>query len=297
MDKKTITVFTPTYNRAYCLHQLYESLGRQTCKDFLWLIIDDGSNDNTEELVKRWITENKVEIQYHYKENGGMHTGHNKAYSLIDTALNVCIDSDDYMPDDAMERIIVKWKSVKDKHNYAGIIGLDAFKDGTIVGTKIPEQIKVGNLIDLYKKHKVRGDKKLVLRTDVVKQYSPYPEYPNEKIVPLGVLYTMIGADYNFIYSNEVYAVVEYQLDGSSNTIFKQYRQSPRGFAYARKIHIRYAESFTYRWRSYIHLISSSLFAGDIALSFRGVNPLMTLVAFPFGILLNLFVRLKIRYK
>ena len=96
----TLTVFTPTYNRAYILQRCYESLVRQTSKDFIWLIIDDGSTDNTKSLVDQWIKEkNEFEIKYVYKENGGMHTGHNKAYELIDTELKVCIDSDDFMPD------------------------------------------------------------------------------------------------------------------------------------------------------------------------------------------------------
>ena len=102
-----LTVFTPTYNRAYTLHKCYESLRRQTNKGFVWLIIDDGSTDNTKELVDSWLkNDNGFEIRYAYKENGGMHTGHNKAYELIDTELNVCIDSDDYMPDDAVEGIL-----------------------------------------------------------------------------------------------------------------------------------------------------------------------------------------------
>ena len=92
------------------MHLCYESLKRQTCKDFIWLIIDDGSTDDTKELVDSWILENKVEIRYYYQENQGMHGAHNTAYEKIDTELNVCIDSDDYMPDDAVEKIVSFWK-------------------------------------------------------------------------------------------------------------------------------------------------------------------------------------------
>ena len=97
----TLTVFTPTFNRAYCLHLCYESLLRQTCTDFEWLVVDDGSTDNTRALVNGWIQDGKISVRYIYKENGGMHTGYNTAYDNIDTELAVCIDSDDYMPDDA----------------------------------------------------------------------------------------------------------------------------------------------------------------------------------------------------
>lgn len=292
---KTITVFTPTFNRAYLLPRLYESLCRQSSQDFIWLVIDDGSTDNTKELIEKWKLEDKIEIQYHYKENGGMHTGHNAAYRLIKTELNVCIDSDDYMPDDAIEKIMKEWDNIADKSNIAGIIGLDADKNGEIIGTKIPENLTKGSLMDLYNKHKVKGDKKLVLRTDIVREYPEYPEYEGEKLVPLGILYMMMGKDYDFVYKNEVYCIVEYQEEGSSQTIFKQYKQSPKGFAYARKLHIKYADNVKDKVKGYLHLISSALFAKDIQLAFKEVNPFMSLILLPFGLLLNLFIRLKIK--
>ena len=100
-----LTVFTPAYNRAHTLPRTYESLCRQDCKDFIWLIIDDGSTDNTSELVKEWMSkDNGFEIRYIYKENGGMHTAHNVAYEHIDTELNTCIDSDDKLAEGAAER-------------------------------------------------------------------------------------------------------------------------------------------------------------------------------------------------
>lgn len=291
---KTLTVFTPSFNRKDLLPYLYESLCSQTSKDFLWLIIDDGSTDETKELVEKWQNENRIEIEYVYKKNGGMHTGHNAAYLMIKTELNACIDSDDWMPDDAVENILKKWNGVADKTKIAGIIGLDADKNGKLIGTAIPSDLKFGNLVDLYQKHKIKGDKKLIIRTDIVKKYPPYPEYPGEKLVPLGTLYILIGRDYDFIYSNEVYCIVDYQQDGSSNTIFRQYKQSPRGFAYARKIHIKYAPNLKSKLKSYCHLISSSLFAKDL-LILKDVNPVLTLLTLPFGILLNIYIRIKIK--
>ena len=95
---------TPAYNRAHTLVRTYESLLGQDCRDFIWLIIDDGSSDNTAELVKKWQQEDPgFEIRYIYKENGGMHTAHNTAYENIDTELNICIDSDDQMAQGAVE--------------------------------------------------------------------------------------------------------------------------------------------------------------------------------------------------
>ena len=125
----TLTVFTPAYNRAHTISRTYESLCRQTCKDFIWLVVDDGSTDGTRKLIEQWIADGIIPIQYIYQENQGMHGAHNTAYRNIATELNTCIDSDDYMPDDAVEQIIDFWK----KHGsdrYAGIIGLDATQDG-----------------------------------------------------------------------------------------------------------------------------------------------------------------------
>lgn len=294
MDKKLITVFTPTYNRSYLLPRLYESLCQQTSQDFLWMVIDDGSTENTKELIESWMIENRIEIQYFYKENGGMHTGHNLAYTKIATELNTCIDSDDYMPNDAVEKIINRWNSVKDKTKIAGIIGLDAYYSGQIIGDKIPEHLQKGNLTDLYLKHHLKGDKKVILRTDIVRQYPMYPEYKHEKLVPLDTLYTLIGNDYDFVYSNDVYCHVEYQEGGSTKTIFKQYKQSARGFGYARKIQIQFEPGFLNRCKNYIHLVSSSIFLKNWRFAFQGVNPLMSFVLWPLGFLWNLYIQKKI---
>jgi len=136
-----ITVFTPTFNRAYILPQLYESLLRQNNKNFIWLIIDDGSSDNTNELVQSWINSNIINIQYHYKVNGGMHTAHNLAYNLINTELNMCIDSDDYLIDNAIEKILTFWGKNK-KDSVGAIYALDATKNNKILGEKYPSDLK-----------------------------------------------------------------------------------------------------------------------------------------------------------
>ena len=165
----TLTVFTPTYNRIYTLSRTYDSLKRQTCKDFIWLIVDDGSQDNTSEVVQEWIEqENDFVIKYVYKENGGMHTAHNLAYRLIETELNVCIDSDDAMPLNAVEKIISFWKE-NGSDDLAGIIALDSDFEGKILGTKLPENIKATDTLSVYDKYGVRGDKKFIYRTELLR--------------------------------------------------------------------------------------------------------------------------------
>ena len=222
----TLTVFTPAYNRAHTLTRTYESLLTQGCKDFVWLIVDDGSADNTAELVRSWQEkDNGFEIRYIYKENGGMHTAHNTAYEYIDTELNTCIDSDDKLAPGAVEKILRKWEQVKDQ-NYAGIIALDADFDGNVIGKGFPERLTETTVIGYYAAGG-SGDKKLIYRTDIINQYPPYPVFEGEKYVALAYKYRLIDQDYKMVVLDEVLCNVEYQLDGSSNSMFRQYLNNP----------------------------------------------------------------------
>ncbi len=290
---KTITVFTPAYNRAYCLDQCYQSLVRQTNNDFLWLIVDDGSTDNTKELVQSWIDEDKIQIKYHYQENQGMHGAHNAAYRLIDTFLNVCIDSDDFMPDDAIEIILNNWKKIENKDHFAGLVGLDADKNGKIIGSQMPSDLTETTLNEIYDKHGVKGDKKLVLKTSVVKQYPPYPIFEGERFVPLGYLYQLIDQDYKLYPINEVMCIVEYLEDGSSMNMLKQYRRHPKGFAFSRKSRMKLSNNFKETFKNAIHYVSSAMFTKNSGFLKESPKKGHTILAIPFGILLNIYIRVK----
>ena len=290
---KTLTVFTPTYNRAYCLHKCYKSLVKQSNKDFIWLIIDDGSSDNTDQLVESWKEENKIDIVYHKQENQGMHGAHNTAYELMNTPINICIDSDDYMADEAVEKILNHWKKIKDDSKFAGLVGLDADTNGNIIGTEIPDYIKETTLYDLYYKHKLSGDKKLVYKTEIVKNYPRYPLFKGERFVPLGYLYRLIDLDYKLYPVNEVLCVVDYQQDGSSMNMLKQYRRHPNGFAFSRKSRMKLAENFKDRFKNAIHYVSCSMFTKNGKFISESPKKLTTIAAIPFGVLLNVYIRYK----
>ena len=166
-----LTVFTPTYNRRELLKRCYLSLKRQSCKNFEWLIIDDGSSDSTGDMVNEWISaEHDFLIRYYYKENGGLHTAYNLAIEHLQTELAVCIDSDDYMPDDAVEKILNFWDKNRNK-KFAGVSGLDfdAHTD-RVIGGKYPNNQKSINLIDLLvgRYPDSLGDKKHVIRSPLL---------------------------------------------------------------------------------------------------------------------------------
>lgn len=290
--KPLLTVFTPAYNRAYSLHLCYESLCRQSNKNFIWLIVDDGSTDNTKDLVEQWkYKDNGFEIRYVYKQNGGMHTAHNKAYELIDTELNVCIDSDDYMPGDAVEKILSFWEEYgNDK--YAGIVGLDATFDNKIIGKVFPENLESTTLLGYYANGGA-GDKKIVYRTDLMKKYPPYPEFEGERYVGLAYKYMLCDQEYELLVLNEVLCNVEYQLDGSSTNMYRQYLKNPKGFAFYRKVAMQYQPKLKRRFVECIHYVSSSLLAKNKKFLKESPKKGMTVLAIPFGIVLVCYIKSK----
>lgn len=291
----TLTVFTPAYNRAYSIVDTYKSLCRQTCKDFIWLVIDDGSTDNTADVVKEFQNkDNGFEIRYIYKENGGMHTAHNTAYENIDTELNVCIDSDDFMTDNAVELIINCWrKSGSDE--YAGIIALDIDSENKqVIGTRLPDDRYSISTTDFYEQGGL-GDKKFIYRTDVINSVPQYPVFKGEKYVSLGYKYTLIAQKYEMIILNEPVCVVEYRNDGSSMNMLRQYKKNPNGFAFIRKVHMKYNKSAKRNFIENIHYVSSSIFIKNRSFIKESPMKAMTIAAVPFGIALNLYIRFKTR--
>ena len=291
-----LTVFTPTYNRKETLQRTYESLCRQTCDDFLWLIIDDGSTDGTEKAVKEWMeNKNKFEIRYCLKENGGLHTGYNKAIELADTELMVCIDSDDFMPDNAVELICRKWRA-EGNGRVAGIIGLDYYLNGDVVGNRLPET-KTLNLNDVaIGRIDVHGDKKQVVRTELFKEGAPMATFPGEKNFNPYYMIQKIGRKYEFLVLNENLCFVDYQQGGMTSNQWKQYVNSPRSFAEIRKQSMQ-AEGgkFSYYFKQCIHYVSSSILAKNK--SFIGESPkkIMTVCAIPFGIALTAYIKRKVK--
>lgn len=197
------------------------------------------------------------------------------------------------MPNDAVAIIIEQLQGLDD--SFSGIIGLDADQKGNVIGTPIPEALTRCKLNELYSKHGVRGDKKLVYRTELMKKCPPYPEYKGEKFVPLDYKCLLLDQEYDLKPVNQVLCIVEYQLDGSSLNIFKQYRKNPRGFAFSRLSRIEFGSTFKERFKNAIHLVSSALFARDLSLLVKSRNHLLVLFALPFGLILNLLIRIKTR--
>ncbi len=293
-----ITVFTPTYNRVELLGRCFKSMKSQTNKNFIWMIIDDGSTDNTTEVVQKWMQNfHGFEIQYFYKANGGLHTAYNEAIKNIKTELCVCVDSDDFMPNDAVEKILNFWEKYGDE-NYAGIVGLDYNIHGEIIGDPLPNQKSV-NLIDLLigKYHINNGDRKNVVRTELYKAAAPMKSFPGEKNFNPHYMHLLISKEYDFLVMNENLCYVEYQPEGMTASILKQYRNSPRSFAEIRKLYLTFKEApLKFKVKQYIHYWSSCFLAGRWC-GLTKYNPVLLIISVPMGIVLTCYICMKTRHK
>lgn len=298
-----ITVFTPTYNRAYCLHKCYESMKRQSCQEFDWLIVDDGSSDGTEQLVQQWMKEDHgFTIRYVYKENGGMHTAYNTAYSIISTELSMNVDSDDYLTDTAIEDILNFWNANR-RDDIGGIYALDQYEDGKIVGCAFPDDLKEfhgwGYKTIFYesngkkKRHHNQGDKKFIGVTAVINEYPDIPVFKGENYHSLYYKQHLIERDYSILIFNKPVCVVEYMADGSSKNMYFQYIRNPRGFCDERLFVMKYAPTIKLRLESAIHYVAESMLARNKQYIKESSNKLATVLSIPAGILLYLWIRRK----
>ena len=292
-----LTIFTPAYNRAHTIGRTYESLLRQTCKDFEWLVIDDGSTDNTRELVESWIKEDKIPIRYICQDNQGMHGAHNTAYENITTELNTCIDSDDYLPDDAVEKIVNFWnsRSQADKKEFAGIIGLDIdHAHRRVIGSPFPAEMKETTLSGYYR-NGGKGDKKLVYRTDIIKSTPPYPIFEGEHYVGLNYKYILIDSQYKLLVLNEPLIIVDYQTDGSSSNMYNQYWKNPKGWSFYRKFEMEQDCGLLRKFIVCMHYVSSSIISRNRNFIAESPRKVLTVLAILPGYMLYLKIKKSVK--
>lgn len=225
-----ITVFTPSYNRKKELKDLYESLLRQDYNDFEWLIVDDGSKDDTKSFIEELKKENKININYVYKENGGKQSAYNKGLDCTKGDIFLCIDSDDILKDNILKTINDDFKKIKKDKSIGGVIYVQSYINdkSKIIGTSFKEDNMVENYFDIYHKLNVTGDKLIVLKTSVAKEYY-FPLIKGEKFIPEALIFNRISNKYNFLCRNIIAAHKEYLQGGYSNNYFNLVKRNPKG--------------------------------------------------------------------
>ena len=235
-----ITVFTPTYNRAYIIDKLYRSLQRQTYEDFEWLVVDDGSSDDTSQLFDTWQKEdNFFPIVYHKTENGGKHRAINSGVGMARGELFFIVDSDDYLTDDALGKVVEWYDGIEDKQQFCGVAGLRGYDELRPIGSTFK-----GTHLDAStlqrEKNNIYGDKAEAFRTDIIRQF-PFKEFYDEKfLTETTVWFEIAGAGYKIRWFNEIIYICNYLEDGLTRNIRKIIASNLEGTMYTVFIYNKY---------------------------------------------------------
>lgn len=227
-----LTVFTPTYNRKDLLPRVYDSLVSQTVKDFEWLIVDDGSTDGTDEVVKNWLDEGKIAIRYHYRSNGGKMRAHNTGVYLARGDLFVCLDSDDIFISTAVEELLAAYDAAVSSHGknhrIGGVVAHKGLDDKHILGGNDFPDTAVSTLYGLYLKG-FSGETTLMYETALLKDY-PFPEIEGEKYVPEDYIYDKIDSVCELAVLSRIITVCEIVKGGYTDSVKKLRRENVNAF-------------------------------------------------------------------
>ncbi len=288
---KTLTIFTPTYNRAKLLKRAYHSLLYQSNKDFEWLIIDDGSSDNTEELVKSWIKENKIIIKYYKKENGGKHTAINFASNVVQTELiMLCLDSDDYLTEDAVEKILNKYNNCNDD-SVVGIVSLctDENKSDKYIINYNKDVLKNNiSVQQALKNNYFNASAIYTVKSKYFKKFR-FPENKNEKFFTEA--YLLYQYDEPFIWTEDRICIREYQNEGLTKNIKKLFAKYPNSWFLYNQLRFKLNHSLKNRVKFCIYYIAFGILANKKNIIKNSPNRVLTFILYPLGFLGSLYLK------
>lgn len=291
-----ITIFTPTYNRGYIIEKLYLSLCNQTSNEFEWLVVDDGSTDNTRDLIERFITDNKINVRYIYKENGGKHTAINLGVKNATGELFFIVDSDDYLTPDAVEWIITNSRDIIFNDKFAGLSGLRIHPDGRKIGGGCDFGLIDADAIEIRNKHNIRGDLAEIYKTDVLRQF-PFPIFENEKFVTEALVWNRIAnAGYSIRYFYHPIYICQYRNDGLSAQMTKLRIKNPQQSSLYYSEYYKYNLPISEKLKTAINYWRFSFYNKSIKFQQKlSKIGLISLVAIPLGYLYFLYDKKSIR--
>lgn len=227
-----VTVLTPTYNREYIIKKLYESLLKQTDRNFEWIVVDDGSMDDTEKMFLKNLEDKKISLKYIKKENGGKHTAINRGLENAKGEIVIIVDSDDYLTENAIQRIREESKKILNKEEFAGIsFRRIRISDKKIIGNSLLKDEYIDtNSIDYRYKYKVNGDLAECFKLKVLKEFL-FPIYDGEKFVPEALVWNRIANNYKMrFFNNEGIYMCEYLPDGYSQQFNQLRKKNPKAY-------------------------------------------------------------------
>lgn len=257
-----LTVLTPTHNREKCLPKLFESLQTQSNKDFEWLIVDDGSSDNTEQIIREMIQTAQFPIRYIKKENGGKHTALNVGIKNIDNELTFIVDSDDALTPDCVESIYYYHQKYSYNNELCGYSFLRCFSDGRVNGKEFESNELIGSYIDTrVNSDDTHSDKAEVFLTKCLKEF-PFPEYPGEKFLGEDIVWIRMGRKYKMVHINKAIYVGEYLDGGLTDKRRENNIRSPLGCMNRAKEFMDPQLKMRYRIKAALQYVVYGKFAG-----------------------------------
>ncbi|MDR5752712.1 MULTISPECIES: glycosyltransferase family A protein [unclassified Caballeronia] len=286
---KPLTIVTPTYNRAEYLPRLYRSLVAQTCQDFEWLVVDDGSTDSTPALCERLCAEGLIDVRCIRKENHGKHTALNAGIAATSSALMFIVDSDDYLLPDAVRRTLDTW-SLFGNDRLSGICFLRGISESVPLGQRFPRNEEIASYIDMRFNQGVSGDKAEVYRTDILKRF-PFPEFEGERFLAEDAVWAQIGLRYKMVHINEIVYISNYLPGGLTRGDNSINVRSPNGsvesvrWFLSKQVRLRVRVPMAWRYIAY-GLFARRRLSGLIKASGA---PMLVLTQFPVGLALYLF--------
>lgn len=280
--------FNPYLQSGGGLQSLWDSLQKQTVKDFEWLVVDDGSTDGTKKLITQLQENSDFPIRYIYKSNGGKHTALNVGIQTICSELTFIVDSDDCVTDDAVESILKIHQKYRSQNNICGYAFLRAFPDGKVNGKKFDVDEKIGSYIDVRVNGDDTGaDKAEVFKTHCLKEF-PFPEYPNEKFLGEDLVWVRMARKYQMVHINKAIYIGNYLEDGLTNNRRKHNIASPIGCMHRAEEFMESDLKTRYRIKGGLQYIVYGRFAGvkicDLIRKSR--HKILATVCTPGGLLL-----------
>lgn len=280
-----LTIFTPAYNRGDTLPRLYESLLEQSCFDFEWLIVDDGSTDNTALVVEEFLKETKFPVRYCYKENGGKHTAHNLALSLAKGKWFFCVDSDDYLTCGAVADLVAALDTES-----RGVAAYKQMPNGKLFSGEFPAAVTACHFGELIKTYGCEGEFSLVFPTDLLKKY-PFPVFAGERFVTESVVYDRLDGECEFLLLPKAVTVCQYQEDGYSQNANSLMARNPNGYCLYFMQRVDWAPSFSQRVACAGKYWCFRLICKNPELDYRGKHPVLTLLCLPLGIVFRIYYK------
>lgn len=292
-NRLKLTIFTPTYNRGKFLYRLFDSIMKQNSKDIEWLIVDDGSVDNTKKIVENFQKSSKFPIRYIYQHNSGKWKAFNNGVLNAYGELFFCVDSDDMLYENAINSILMSWEFAKENRKICGILGKKIDLNGKELSSKLPLNIKYIDTYMLTNELKCTGEFALIYLTEVLKD-NLFPD-TGEKFITENVIYDKISSQYQLLLLNQILNICEYQNDGLSQNIYKIMLKNPIGYKIYYSQRINMARSYNERLNYVVRYNTFSLIAKTNKFEYNGPWKWLIILTRPWGFVLKYYYERKIK--